>query len=313
MTILNEPSSDEGNTRMRRSLILIAHSVSATFLPLAAALMILSPGVGRAAEPEIDYQQGVVYGKGGDDELKLDIASPKGLDHPVPAIIVIHGGGWSGGSRELMSGMAKQAAAKGFVAATISYRLAPKYVFPAQVEDVKCAVRWMRANAKERNIDPDKIGAVGVSAGAHLAMMLGSMDPSDGLEGEGGNSDKSSKVQAVVSFVGPANLVGEYPDISKVILNRFLGGNPEEKQAECKRASPITYVNSGDAPMLLFYGTKDPLVPVDQAFQMTNALTAAAVPARVELLIGAGHGWHGKEMERTLGETWDFFGKNLNK
>jgi len=296
---------------MRRSHF--AHSVLGILFPVAALMAISAAGIARAEDTEIDYQQGVVYGKGGEQELKLDIASPKGLDHPVPAIIVIHGGGWAAGAREMMAGMAKQAAAKGFVAATISYRLAPKYVFPAQVEDAKCAVRWLRANAKERNIDPDKIGAVGVSAGAHLAMMLGAMDPSDGLEGEGGNSDQSSKVQAVVSYVGPANLVGEYPPVARRIVQVFLGGDPHEKQDDCKRASPITYVNKGDAPMLLFYGTKDPLVPVDQAFQMTNALTSAAVPARVELLIGAGHGWGGKEMDRTQAETWDFFGKNLNK
>lgn len=297
---------------MRRKLC--ALSVLGCSIQLASMLAVLvSPAVSRAEEPEINFETAVVYGKGADQELKLDIASPKGLDQPVPAIIVIHGGGWSAGQREHMAGMAKQAAAKGFVAATVSYRLAPKYVFPAQVEDVKCAVRWMRANAKQRNIDPERIGAVGVSAGAHLAMMLGAMDASDGLEGEGGHSDQSSKVQAVVSYVGPANLLGEYPPVSRHIVQTFLGSDPHENHDACKRASPITYVNKGDAPMLLFYGTKDPLVPVDQAFQMTNALTAASVPSRVEILVGAGHGWSGKEMERTNNETWEFFGKNLKK
>ncbi|HEY2837519.1 MAG TPA: alpha/beta hydrolase [Pirellulales bacterium] len=280
---------------------------------LVVLLAIGATDVARADEPEIDFQSGVVYGKGGEEELKLDIASPKGLDHPVPAIIFIHGGGWAAGSRDHMAGFVKQAAGRGFVAATVSYRLAPKHVFPAQVEDVKCAVRWLRANAKDRHINPDQIGAIGMSAGAHLAMMLGAMDPSDGLEGEGGNSDQPSKVQAVVSYVGPTNLVGEYPPVSSRILETFLGGKPQDKPEECKRASPLTYVNRGDAPMLLFFGTKDPLIPVDQAYQMSKALTDAAVPARVELIVGAGHGWGGKEMDRTLEETWDFFGKNLKK
>lgn len=280
---------------------------------LTIALTALATRSALADEPEIDFQTDVVYGQGGGEDLKLDIASPKGLDHPVPAIVFIHGGGWMGGSRTHMTPLTKQAAAKGFVAVTVTYRLAPKHIFPAQVEDVKCAVRWLRANATERHVDAQHIGAIGLSAGAHLAMMLGSMDPSDGLEGEGGNSDQPSKVQAVVSYVGPTNLVGEYPDVSVGILTTFLGGKPQEKQAECKRASPITYVNQGDAPMLLFFGTKDPLVPVDQAFQMSKALTDASVPARVELLVGAGHGWGGKEMERTLDETWAFFDKNLKK
>jgi len=280
-------------------------------LLFVSVLTFSAPAVLRADEPEIDFQTDVVYGNGGGEDLKLDIASPKGLDHPVPAIVFIHGGGWAAGTRQSMGGLAKQAAARGYVAVTISYRFAPKHIFPAQVEDAKCAVRWLRANAKERNIDPTKIGASGMSAGAHLAMMLGAMDPSDGLEGDGGSADQSSKVQAVVSYVGPTNLVGEYPEVSVNILKNFLGGLPQEKQAECKRASPITYVNRGDAPMLLFFGTKDPLVPVDQAYQMTKALTDAAVPSRVEMIVGAGHGWAGDEMKRTMDETWSFFNKHL--
>ena len=271
----------------------------------------IAPVCRAADDSEIVYETDVVYGKGGGEELKLDIASPKGLDHAVPCIVVIHGGGWTAGKRQDMAGIAKQAAAHGFVAATVSYRLAPQHVFPAQVEDCKCAVRWLRSVAKERNIDPDRIGAVGMSAGAHLAMMLGTMNPGDGMEGDGGNADRPSGVQAVVSFVGPCNLVGEYPDVSTQILERFLGGKPQDKQAECKQASPITYVTKGDAPMLLFFGTKDPLVPYDQAFQMTKALTDAGVPARVELLIGAGHGWGNPEMKRSLDETWSYFDRYL--
>jgi len=138
--------------------------------------------------------------------LKLDLASPKGLDHAVPAIVVIHGGGWMAGKRQDMTSFAKEAAAHGYVAATISYRFAPKHRFPAQIEDSKCAVRYLRAHAKELNIDPKRIGAMGVSAGAHLAMMLGAMDSADAMEGDGGNPEQPSKVQAVVSFVGPVNL-----------------------------------------------------------------------------------------------------------
>ncbi len=144
-------------------------------------------------------------------------------------------------------------------------------------------------------------------------MILGTMDREDGLEGDGGNTEQSSKVQAVVSIVGPVNLQGEYPETSQRILENFLGGKPKDKQEECRRASPITYVNKGDAPMLLFFGTKDPLVPYDQAFQMTTALTNAGVPARVEMIVGAGHGWGGKELERTLNEAMTFFGENLKK
>ena len=131
-------------------------------------------------------------------------------------------------------------------------------------------------------------------------MVLGSMDSGDGLEGDGGNAEQPSKVQAVVSIVGPVNLVGDFPPPSMKILEVFVGGNPADKQDILKQASPITYVSSGDAPMLCFFGTRDPLVPYDQAFQMTKALTDARIPAQIELLVGAGHGWAGKDMERTL-------------
>jgi acetyl esterase/lipase len=285
------------------------------WLATAIALILVATALDSRAlcadEPDVDYETDVVYGKGGDEELKLDIASPKGLDHPVPALVFIHGGGWRAGNRQDLTGLIKQAAARGYVAATISYRFAPKYLFPAQVEDAKCAVRYLRSVAKERHIDPDKIGAIGMSAGAHLAMMLGTMGTSDGLEGEGGNSDRPSQVQAVVSFVGPCNLVGEFPEMSTQILAGFVGGRPSEKIEVCKQASPITYVSKGDSPMLLFFGTRDPLIPTDQAYQMTTALTNAGVPARVELIIGAGHGWVGKEMKHSIEETFDHFDRYL--
>jgi acetyl esterase/lipase len=226
--------------------------------------------------------------------------------------VVIHGGGWSAGRRQDMTGFMREAAGHGYVSATVSYRLTPKHQFPAQIEDVKAAIRYLRAHAGELHIDPQHIGALGVSAGAHLAMMLGTLDTADGLEGDGGNSEQSSKVQAVVSFVGPCNLArGEYTPVQTAILSAFVGGNPHEKQDICKRASPITYVSKGDAPILLFFGTKDPLVSYDQAFEMANALTAAEVPARVELIVGAGHGWLGDEMVRTIQASLGFFDEKL--
>ncbi|MCL6503870.1 MAG: alpha/beta hydrolase [Pirellulales bacterium] len=282
-----------------------------------ALLLALAGRTCLAEEFAVQFQPDIQYGTGGGEPLLLNLARPK-LDEaarqargPLPAVVCIHGGGWQGGNRSHFDELARQFAARGYVAATISYRLAPKHVFPAQIEDCKCAVRWLRAKASELGVDPERIGAVGGSAGAHLAMMLAVMDPADGLEGEGGWPDQSSKVQAAVSFVGPTNLVGSFPPVSTAILHTFLGGSMEEKLELYRKASPITYVNAGDAPLLLFAGTKDPLVPYDQAFQMTTALHEAGVPGRVELLIGAGHGWAGKEMERTLRATFEFLDEQL--
>ena len=178
---------------------------------------------------------------------------------------------------------------------------------------MRCA-RDPAAHANELNIDPMRIGAYGVSAGAHLAMMLGALDSADAMEGDGGNLEQPSKVQAVVSYVGPVNLAGEnYTQTQVQILTAFLGGDPREKQAECRLASPITYLDKGDAPVLCFFGTKDPLVSYDQALQIATALTNSGVPGRVEMILGAGHGWRGKEQIRTHNATMAFFDEHLMK
>jgi hypothetical protein len=128
----------------------------------------------------------------------------------------------------------------------------PKGTYPAQIEDVKCAVRHLRANADKYGIDKDRIGAIGFSAGAHLSLLLGTMDKADGLEGEGGHTDQSSKVQAVVSYFGPTDLTQpDLPDIVKGMLNDLVGGKVADKLDVAKSASPITYVDSADAPTLL--------------------------------------------------------------
>ena len=142
-------------------------------------------------------------------------------------------------------------ARKGYVAVTISYRLAPDAKFPAQIEDCKAAVRWLRANAKKYRIDPDHIGVVGFSAGGHLCCLLGVTDKKDGLEGEGGNADQSSRVQAVVSYFGPTDLCEKTwsKDVEEKVLAPFVGASFDDKPALYKKVSPITYVPK-DAPPL---------------------------------------------------------------
>src|SRR5262249_25612572 len=152
---------------------------------------------------EVEIIKDVVYGNAGGEDLKLDLAAPKGLDHAVPLIVWIHGGAWKGGNKEEFQNAIRESAQAGYVAASLAYRLAPKHVFPAQVEDCKCAIRWLRANAERLHIDPNRIGVVGSSAGAHLAMMLGAMDSSDGLDDSGGSLGQSSRVNVAVSYAGP--------------------------------------------------------------------------------------------------------------
>src|SRR5262245_50768799 len=163
-----------------------------------------SPGMASAAggqQPKVRVERDIVYGKGGRVELRLNLALPEGKG-PFPAVVCIHGGGWYQGQRQDMDFMTEVLARRGYVAATVSYRPAPGARFPAQIEDCKAAVRWLRANARRYHINPGRIGATGPSAGGHLACLLGVTGKKDRLEGGGGNPGHSSRVQAVVSFFG---------------------------------------------------------------------------------------------------------------
>jgi acetyl esterase/lipase len=274
-------------------------------------LILLAASAAAQQPAGILFERDVVYGKGGDEDLKLDIARPEKTNSAAPCVVVIHGGAWRGGSKSAHDDIIREFAKRDYVSATVEYRFCPKYPFPAQVEDVKCAVRFLRAHADKYGLDPKRIGAMGFSAGAHLSMMLGVMDKGDGLEGNGGWADQPSKVQAVVAFFGPTDFTMGYPEASAQLVKDFLGGTLAEKPGVYRAASPVTYVNAGDAAMLLFQGTKDPLVPHEQAYRMAEALTAAGVPGRVEILIGASHGWAGMDLVRTLRETQAFFDEQL--
>jgi acetyl esterase/lipase len=286
---------------------------------LVAAVLLLLPWVAQAQAPEkkqdIVEENGLVYGTGGGRELKLDLARPREGKGPFPAVVCIHGGGWSQGKREHLRPLIKLLASRGFVAVTVTYRLAPAAKFPAQIKDCMAAVRWLRANAGKYRIDPNHIGAVGFSAGGHLACLLGVAGTSGGLEGLLGTSAKSSGVQAVVSFFGPTDFTTKnWPrQVEDNILVPFLGETFEKDPAIYKKASPITYVHKGDPPFLFFHGTKDKLVSISQSEKMVQKLKAAGVWARLVPVEGAGHGWTGAQLTRTLDQTIAFFQEKLKK
>ncbi|MCE9564575.1 MAG: alpha/beta hydrolase [Planctomycetes bacterium] len=176
-------------------------------LIVGCSLAVILPLV--ADEPpkaETKTEKGLIFATAGKTELKLDLTMPKEGDGPFPAVVVIHGGGWSAGDRGQGAFIAELQAQAGYVAATIDYRLAPAHRFPAQIEDCKASVRWLRANAKKYKIDPERIGAIGFSAGGHLACLLGTTTKDDGFDGDGGSAEQSSAVRAVVSVAGPTDL-----------------------------------------------------------------------------------------------------------
>ncbi len=258
---------------------------------LLAAAPLSAQQVPPFEKPEnVEVQRDVVYGRGGDRDLKLDLFLPKEQGPARPAIVFVHGGGWSGGNRLAFQRQAAHLAGKGYVGACVEYRLSGEAKFPAALEDCKAAVRWVRAEAKRLNVDPDRIAAVGGSAGGHLVAMLGTTDSSAGLEGKGGHPDFSSRVQLVVPFNGVFDLRGGRDDASGSV-SKFLGASFAEAPETYRKASPITYVSKDDPPFLFLHGTADTTVAIEQSRRMARALKDAGVAAEVIEYEGATHGF----------------------
>jgi len=229
--------------------------------------------------------------------LNFDVAVPDGPG-VYPLVVYIHGGGWRSGSRDIFRPVIQQMAQRGYVAATVSYRLAPLHTWPTQINDVEESVRWLRSNAKQYKIDVHRVGAVGVSAGGHLALMLG-LRPRASVNDAG--------VDVVVNYYGPTDLtstafVGKAKNIAWGLIGKKGKGDPEAYAS----ASPLTYVSRGDSPILTFHGSDDETVPAEQAQRLHRALDKVGVPNRLELLQGRGHGWGDKDEKRTGLQTLEF-------
>jgi len=270
---------------------------SKLMLPLAVLAFCSSAFAANVLPMEKD----ITYGKAGDVELKLDFVRPEG-DGPFPTVVCIHGGGWRAGNKARWHGLMQALAKQGFAAASVAYRFAPQYKFPAQVEDVKCAVRFLRSKAGDWKLDSKNFAALGDSAGGHLSLMLGVTSKDDGLEGGGGCAEFDSTVQAVVNFFGPTDFMappaGAPNPIVLALVSDFLG-TADQASPVMKKASPISYVKKEQAPILTFQGTNDPLVPLDQARRLHAELKKVGAPERLEVIQNAGHGFSGPDADFT--------------
>lgn len=247
-------------------------------------------------------------------ELKMDVYYPQTMSKPAPAAVYVHGGSWSSGDKSDGNGMVDvpELLSRGYLAVSIDYRLAPKWKFPAQIQDVKCAIRFLRANAARFNLDPGRIGAWGHSAGGHLVALLGTTGPGDGLEGSSGYADQSSRVQAVVDMCGRADLHGISADKAASAF-----GAADGSINVLVGASPINFVSTGDSPFLIIHGDKDTVVPLHLSQAFYERLEASGVPATLVTVKNADHGFNpvGGLMSPTRAEISrmiaDFFDRYL--
>ena len=287
-------------------------------LALALVFLAAAPAAAQKDTPvpaTVTFEKGIEYTNPDNQHLQLDLARPKTGDGPFPCVLCIHGGGFRAGNRQGYDGLIVRLAEKGYVAVTVSYRLAPKYPFPAAVHDTKAAVRWLRANAKTYHIDPARIGVTGGSAGGHLAQFLAVTADVKEFEGDGGNPKESSAVTCVVNVYGPSDFTKSYGksvDAAEV-LPLFLGGNLEKARARHVKASPLYWVTPNAAPTLCVHGTDDKYVAVEQAEWLVDKLKAAGVEAELLKLDGAGHGFKGKDAETAEKAMIAFFDAHLKK
>jgi len=217
--------------------------------------------------------------------LLADIYIPQGAG-PFPAVLVVHGGAWRSGSKARLARFAEQLAGEGYTAVAINYRLAPEHLFPAQIEDCKSAVRFMRKNAAKYKIDPAQLGGLGYSAGGHLVALLGVTDATCGLEGSDADGT-STRLQCVVAGGAPCDFRNT-PLAAD--LGYWLGGTLAEKPDNYEKASPLGFVSKDDPPVFFFHGQGDTLVPIAGARQMVAKLTEVGVPAELFEIPRAGHG-----------------------
>ncbi|HVS34149.1 MAG TPA: alpha/beta hydrolase [Gemmataceae bacterium] len=288
----------------------------AACLALSATLL-TAPAV-RAADPPkvpdgVTYEPDLEYSNPDNQHLMVDLARPSKGDGPFPAVLLIHGGGFRAGNRHGYDNLCIRLASQGYVAATVEYRLAPKYQFPAAVYDCKAAMRWLQANNHKYHIDPEHVGVAGGSAGGHLALFLGVTGDVKEFEGDGGNQAQSSKPACVVSFYGPSDFTKSYghsKDAAEV-LPLFLGGDLEKAHRRHIEASPLYWVTPDAAPTLCIHGTKDDYVEHAQSEWIVEKLKAADVEADLLTIDGAGHGFKGPEEEKAEQAMIAFFDKHL--
>jgi acetyl esterase/lipase len=254
-----------------------------------------SPTLPAGVKAHLDLE----YANVASNVLRLDVYAPEHAERKLPLLVWIHGGAWRSGDKRNCPAL--RFLSQNYVVASVNYRLSQEAIFPAQIEDCKAAIRWLRANAAQFHIDSQRVGVWGSSAGGHLVALLGTSGEVSSLEGDLGNRDQSSRVQAVCDFYGPTDFlqmdVHKLPtssflhDIADSPESKLVGGPIQKYPARVAEANPITYVTPDDPPFLIVHGDVDPLVPTHQSELLHAALKAKHVKTQLHIIKGAGHGF----------------------
>lgn len=269
----------------------------------------------------VEVTRDVAYGPHGPRNT-LDLFLPESTGSSAgalrPLVICIHGGGWAGGDKEGYEWLARSLAEQGFAAASITYRFAPDWHAPTQMDDVQRAVRWLRKNAAKYNIDPDRFGAIGGSAGGHLASFIALAETRDNSDAE--LQGISSRVQCAVDCYGPVDLVAMMSSASAPIVEQFVGKQLAGHEEAYRRASATSHVGKNPPPFLILHGTRDigrsiGEVPMEQSVDFCAQLREAGGDATLIKLEGAGHGFShqasGEYAQTTLRAASEFFARHL--
>ncbi len=235
----------------------------------------------------VTVEEDVVFGTGGGRDLKCDVFTPPGgKPDNAPAILLVHGGAWKLGDRKQLKGYGFLLGREGFVCVASEYRLSEEARWPAQLHDTKTAIRWMRANADQLGIDPDRIAVSGHSSGGHMALIAAATAGNPALEGDGGNPGAGSDVAAVISFYAPTALEPEGSMLTEFV-DLLMG--PGASEDDYRAASPMTYVDKDLPPVMLMQSNLDDIVPRQQNLNLYSTLADAGATVEFHMYDGEEH------------------------